>query len=204
MNRTVKISKRARGRPRKFDETEAIGAAIKVFWSKGYDGATIDDLVEGMGVPRPSLYAIFGDKSALFMRCLKAYRADFGKLAAGVLFGPADVREAVRSLIRLAVETATDEGSPRGCLVVCVAPLVEDESVRQLLAGALDETAAAVTMRLKQGVGARQLPVDFPCEERSRLLMDVSRGLVVRAKIGVPRQQLLEDADKAVQLLLHV
>jgi AcrR family transcriptional regulator len=179
--------------------------ATNVFWAKGFDGATIDDLVEGMGVGRPSLYAIFGDKSTLFMRCLEAYRDNKGKLAAGVLFGPNDdVREAIRSLLRFSVERATDHSSPPGCLMICVAPLVEDENVRRFLVTANEETTAAVARRLKQGVEAEELPVDFPCEERSRMLLDMARGLVVRARIGAPRQNLLEDADRAAELLLRV
>src|SRR5277367_5431881 len=96
----VKNMKKPRGRPRSFDEGEAIRGATNVFWAKGFDGATIDDLVEGMGVGRPSLYAIFGDKSALFVRCLEAYRDSLGKLAFQALFGPTDVHEAIRSLLR--------------------------------------------------------------------------------------------------------
>lgn len=202
-NQMVKNTKRPRGRPRTFDESEAIRMATNIFWSKGFDGATIDDLVEGMGVQRPSLYAIFGDKSALFMRCLKAYLANFGKLAGGVLFGPTDVREAIRSLLRFSVKSATEDGLPLGCLVVCVAPLVEDENVRRLVAAVFEETTAAIAKRLKQGVEAKELPSDFPYEDRARMLMDMSRGLVIRARIGVPRQELLEDADKAAELLLH-
>ena len=53
----VQNTARPRGRPRSFDETEALEKATQVFWSKGYDGVTIDDLVAGMGVGRPSLYA---------------------------------------------------------------------------------------------------------------------------------------------------
>ena len=64
---------RPRGRPRSFDEREALEKATQVFWSKGYDGVTIDDLVAGMGVGRPSLYAVFGDKRTIFLRVLKAY-----------------------------------------------------------------------------------------------------------------------------------
>ena len=64
---------RPRGRPRSFDETDALEKATQVFWSKGYDGVTIDDLVAGMGVGRPSLYAVFGDKRAIFLRVLRAY-----------------------------------------------------------------------------------------------------------------------------------
>ena len=62
-----------RGRPRSFDESDALKKATQVFWSKGYDGVTIDDLVAGMGVGRPSLYTVFGDKRAIFLRVLKAY-----------------------------------------------------------------------------------------------------------------------------------
>jgi AcrR family transcriptional regulator len=199
----VRNTRKPRGRPRSFEESEAIRRATKVFWSKGFDGATIDDLVEEMGVQRPTLYAIFGDKSALFMRCLKAYRADFGKFATEALFGPADVREAIRSLLRFSVESATAEGATLGCFVNCVAPVVQDENVRHFLATVFEETAAAMATRLKQGVEAKELPVDFPCEERARMLMDLSRGLVIRARIGVPRPELLADADRAAELLLQ-
>ncbi len=67
----IKNTARPRGRPRSFDETGALEKATQVFWSKGYDGVTIDDLVAGMGVGRPSLYAVFGDKRAIFLRVLK-------------------------------------------------------------------------------------------------------------------------------------
>jgi AcrR family transcriptional regulator len=197
----VQNIKKPRGRPRNFDEDEAIRKATNVFWAKGFDGASIDDLVKGMGVGRPSLYAIFGDKSTLFMRCLEAYRDNLGKQAVQVLFGPTDVHEAIRGLLRFSVETATEHGSPLGCLMVCVAPLMEDENVRRFLTKANEETTAAVAMRLRQGVEAKELPADFPCEERSRMLTDMSRGLRVRARTGAPRQDLLEDADRAAELL---
>ena len=69
----IQNTARPRGRPRSFDETGALEKATQVFWSKGYDGVTIDDLVAGMGVGRPSLYAVFGDKRAIFLRVLRAY-----------------------------------------------------------------------------------------------------------------------------------
>ena len=77
-----------RGRPRSFDEGDALEKATQVFWSKGYDGVTIDDLVEGMGVGRPSLYAVFGDKRAIFLRVLKAYAEAKGARAAKALLTP--------------------------------------------------------------------------------------------------------------------
>src|SRR5271154_4800235 len=126
----IQNTTRPRGRPRSFDETGALEKATQVFWSKGYDGVTIDDLVAGMGVGRPSLYAIFGDKQALFMRCLQRYAEAKGALAAKALLGPSHVRDAVGSFLRYAVESATENGSAWGCLLICVAPLVDDPKVR--------------------------------------------------------------------------
>ena len=93
----IKNPARPPGRPRSFDETGALEKATQVFWSKGYDGVTIDDLVAGMGVGRPSLYAIFGDKRAIFMRALKAYAERKGALAAKALLSPGTLRDSLAS-----------------------------------------------------------------------------------------------------------
>ena len=87
-----------RGRPRSFDEREALEKATQVFWSKGYDGVTIDDLVAGMGVGRPSLYSVFGDKRTLFLRVLKAYAEKKGALAAKALLSPRTLRDSLAAL----------------------------------------------------------------------------------------------------------
>ena len=82
LNQMIQKYARPRGRPRSFDEGAALDKAIQVFWSKGYDGVTVDDLVAGMGVGRPSLYSVFGDKRTLFLRALKAYAERKGALTA--------------------------------------------------------------------------------------------------------------------------
>src|SRR6201995_650619 len=117
---------RPRGRPRSFDERDALEKATQVFWSKSYDGATIDDLVAGMGVGRPSLYAVFGDKRTLFLRVLKAYAEKKGALASKALLSPQTLRESLAAFLRHIVVTATEKGSAPGCLLVCVAPIVDD------------------------------------------------------------------------------
>jgi AcrR family transcriptional regulator len=90
----------------------ALEKATQVFWSKGYDGVTIDDLVAGMGVGRPSLYAVFGDKRAIFLRVLKAYAERKGALAAKALLAPQDLRDSIASFLRYNVESATEKGPP--------------------------------------------------------------------------------------------
>src|ERR1700689_4628338 len=107
----VQNTAKPRGRPRSFDEAEALEKATQVYWSKGYDGVTIDDLVAGMGVGRPSLYSIFGDKRTLFLRVLRAYAEEKGALAAKALFSPKALRDSLAGFLRHIVETATEEGS---------------------------------------------------------------------------------------------
>src|SRR6202166_3627556 len=73
MSMKQKIKARALGRPRSFETGKALDAAMKVFWCKGYEGASLSDLTRAMGINRPSLYAAFGDKEALFRKFLDRY-----------------------------------------------------------------------------------------------------------------------------------
>lgn len=195
-------SVKPRGRPRSFDEKEALEKAIQVFWSKGYDGVTIDDLVAGMGVGRPSLYAVFEDKRTIFLRVLRMYAEAKGARAAKALFAPQSLRDSIASFLRHAVESATEDGSAPGCLLVCVAPLVNDAEVRRFLKDAADAGMALVERRLCDGIRAGEVPSDFPVAARASQVLDFARGLTMRALIGTPRERLLRDAEEAADLLL--
>ena len=193
---------RSRGRPRSFDEKEALKKATQVFWSKGYDGVTIDDLVAGMGVGRPSLYAVFGGKRTIFLRVLKDYAEKKGALAAKALLSPQTLRDSLARFLRYAVESATEKGSARGCLMICVAPLVNDAEVRQFLQNAAAGGAALVEGRFRDAISAGEIPSDFPAAVRARQLIDFARALTMRAQIGAPRKTLLKDAEEAADLVL--
>src|ERR1700755_1459503 len=96
----IQNTARPPGRPRSFDESAALGKATIVFRSKGYDGTTIDDLVAGMGVGRPSLYAVFGDKRTIFLRALRTYAEAKGARAAEALFSSPDLRASLVGFLR--------------------------------------------------------------------------------------------------------
>jgi AcrR family transcriptional regulator len=198
----IQNTTRPRGRPRSFDELAALEKATQVFWSKGYDGVTIDDLVAGMGVGRPSLYAVFGDKRTLFLRALRAYAEKKGARAAKALLSPQALRASLASFFRHDVESATEEGSPLGCLIVCIAPLVDDAEVRQFLKNAAAGAVAMVERRFRDGISAGEIPSDFPVAARASLVVDLSNGLTVRAKMGTARRALLRDAEEAADLVL--
>ena len=154
---------RPRGRPRSFDERDALEKATQVFWSKGYDGVTIDDLVAGMGVGRPSLYSVFGDKRTIFLRVLRAYAETKGALAAKALLSPRTLRDSLAAFLRYAVETATEKGSAPGCLLVCVAPLVNDAEVRKFLQNAAAGARSAGGRSFPGRDHRRRNPVRLSC-----------------------------------------
>src|ERR1700735_1986513 len=197
----IQKSARPRGRPRSFDETGALEKAIQVFWSKGYDGVTIDDLVAGMGGGRPSLYAIFGDKRAIFLRVLGAYAERKGTLAAKALLSPQGLRDSIAGFLRYAVESATEKGSARGCLLMCVAPLVNDADVQRFLQSTIAGGAALVERRFRDGICAGDIPSDFPVAVRAIQVTDFARGLTMRARIGTPRKMLPKEAEEAYDLV---
>ena len=198
----IQKATRPRGRPRGFDELQALEKATQVFWSKGYDGVTIDDLVAGMGVGRPSLYAVFGDKRAIFLRALKAYAERKGASTAKALLSPQGLRDSIAGFLRYIVESATEAGSAAGCLLVCVAPLVDDAEVRQFLKNATAGAAAIVERRFRDGISAGEIPADFPVAARASQVIDLSNGLTMRARMGAPRKTLLRDAEEAADLVL--
>ncbi len=198
----IQNTARPRGRPRSFDERQALEKATQVFWSKGYDGVTIDDLVAGMGVGRPSLYAVFGDKRTIFLRVLRAYAVAKGARAAKALLSPQTLRDSLARFLKHAVESATEKGSAQGCLLLCVAPLVDDPEVRQFLQNAAAGATALVEDRFRDGIGAGEIPSDFPVAVRASQVLDFARGLTMRALIGAPRKTLLKDAEEAAALVL--
>src|SRR6476659_10099375 len=96
----------AKGRPREFCVEEALAQALRVFWSKGYEGASLTDLTEAMGITRPSLYAAFGNKEALFKKTLDLYERD--KLAyVGKSLAQPTARKVAESMLRGAVDNMT-------------------------------------------------------------------------------------------------
>lgn len=198
----VQKTARPRGRPRNFDEEDALGRATQVFWLKGYDGATIDDLVAVMGVGRPSLYSVFGDKRTLFLRALRTYAETKGARAAKALLSPQALRDSIAGFLRHAVESATEDGSALGCLLVCVAPLVDDAEVRRFVQTATAGGVAMLERRFRDGISAGEIPPDFPVAARASQVVDLSRGLTMRARMGTPRNTLLKDAEEAADLVL--
>jgi AcrR family transcriptional regulator len=181
----------ARGRPREFDTEKALAAALRVFWSKGYEGASMADLTEAMGITKPSLYAAFGNKEELFAKTLDLYERD--KLAyVSQAFKEPTARAVAEHLLRGSLDMLTGQGCPGGCLAVTnsVACGTEAQSVREQVLARAAVVKKALTERFEQAQREGDLPPHVDPQGLTAHLMAVLQGMSVQAGAGATRQEL--------------
>jgi len=104
-------------RHKEFDRDEVLHKAMEVFWSRGYEAASIQDLVKHMGINRQSLYDTFGDKHGLYLLALDRYREVEGRRLFELLERPGSVKKILRQLFASVVDKALCEGHRRGCFM---------------------------------------------------------------------------------------
>lgn len=188
-----------RGRPRSFDKERALDAALRVFWEKGYDGASLSDLTAAMGINRPSLYAAFGDKEALFRQVLERYEQGPVAYIAEAL-GEPSARRGVEKMLYGTVAALTRPHSPHGCLLVQGALACGDESsaMRKELATRRSAGEVALRKRLKKAKEDGELPAAADPANLARFYMAVMHGMSVQAAGGANRAALESVAETAL------
>ncbi len=180
-----------RGRPREFCVDEALAAALRVFWSKGYEGASLSDLTEAMGITRPSLYAAFGNKEALFRKALDLYERD--KLAyVGAALEAPTARGVAERLLQGALDMQITGSDPKGCLGVIssVACGAEAESIKAEVVARRASSDAAMLHRFQQAKIDGDLPDQIEPAGLVRYLSAVLQGLCLQAGAGASAQEL--------------
>ena len=189
-----------RGRPRSFDKEGALDAALRVFWKKGYDGASLSDLTEAMGINRPSLYAAFGDKEALFRQVLERYEHGPMAYVSEALLQPS-ARHAVQLMLKGTVAVLTRPHAPHGCLLVQGALACGEESnaMREELATRRAAGEIALRKRLKRAKDEGELPESVNPADLARFYMAILHGMSVQAAGGATRTALEGVAETALR-----
>jgi AcrR family transcriptional regulator len=191
------------GRPREYDPELALKGAMDAFWDSGFAGTSLDDLCERTGMNRPSLYAAFGDKQALYLRTLERYLAERTAFVAAEL-AQRPLAPALRGMYRQMIDAFIGgECGPRGCYLMgtAVTEAVVNPQVRARLA-ASEKELDGVFRRAFTGAKARgEIAGDPGPAERAALASALMYSLSIRARSGQSRAQLRRIADSAVKML---
>lgn len=190
------------GRPREFDQDAALEAAMRVFWQKSYEGATMSDLTRAMGINRSSIYAAFGDKEALFRRVMARYWAGPMTYMREALEKPT-LRQVATSLLYGTVEFLSQPGQPRGCLTIqgALACGEDAEPIKQAAILWRKSGEEALRKRIFKARRDGELTKKTNPAELARFLSTVMAGLGIQAASGATRNQMKQVADMALRTL---
>jgi AcrR family transcriptional regulator len=190
------------GRPRAFSEEAALDAAMRVFWEKGYEGASLTDLTQAMGINRPSLYATFGDKEALFLRAMEQYTNGPGHYLRAAL-EEVTAYAVIEALLRGAVKLLADPRNPRGCLSVQggLACGTAAEPIKEALVAWRKKGEAEIVKRFKRARTEGDLSAELDPHDLARYIATVLNGLGIQAANGATKAEMTRVVEMALRTL---
>jgi AcrR family transcriptional regulator len=187
--------KRGRGRPAVFDRAVALHAAMKLFWERGYEGTSFDDLIAAMGISASSFYNSFGSKEALYCEATQTYLEWSGQWFFAILNDPSiDTRTAFAHLFEATAEEFTRGDHPLGCMIALAGTHCPPglSNIRDMMAEHRAFSEGAMANRMRKGVANGDMPKDTDCDMLAAYYSAVARGLAVQARDGAAREKLSE------------
>jgi AcrR family transcriptional regulator len=202
MGKSMKTGNGKTGRPISFDKGAALEAAMLLFWERGYEGTSMADLTQAMGLNPSSIYAAFGDKHALFQLAVKRYVEMRAQYAGKALEEPT-LEEVVRALFDNTVAFLTAPGHPPTCMTLAGAAgcSLEATPARDLMTEIRKQNQVAIRERLLKARKSGELPKEINVDDYTRLLSTIIAGLSIQAANGSTKAELKRTAEMALRHL---
>jgi AcrR family transcriptional regulator len=194
--------KRTRGRPRKFDKDEALDSALHEFWHVGFGESTLDGLGKAMGLNKPSIYASFGNKEALYTAALDRYMETYGQRYFEALNATGDLRRDLTAHFAIFLDTVTSESGP-GCPVACTLPAEtqNSERIKAKLAEFLKRVDDGTVNRIKAAQHDSQLRENLDARTVAQMIVSMMLSFSIRARAGASRRELNRLANALVNMI---
>ena len=195
------------GRPREYDPEVALQRATDAFWDAGFSGTSLDDLSARTGMNRPSLYAAFGDKQALYLKTLESYRAARRAQITAALSDGRPLPVALRAIYERMIDRfLVGKRGARGCYLVGTAATeaVENPAVREMLAESLQELDEVLRSAFAAAQARGELGKRADPRALAAVASAVMHALALRARSGQPRAALQAVADSALKVMFSV
>ena len=188
------------GRPREFDIDSALDKAMQVFWSKGYDATSLDDLCEATGLGRSSMYAAFVDKRQIYLRVLQRYEGRAVARVTRALAGDTPIRDAMAAFLREVIDSIAHGTGRRGCLIGNSAAGLntEDREVAEVVRHSLDQHEAAFYAALERAQQRGEIAAGEDIRALARFITAAFHGLRIFGK--VPREKAALEDVAAIML----
>lgn len=197
---TIKPTAKPRGRPLAFNQEEALDAALNVFWSRGYEGTSMAELTEALGINKPSIYAAFGNKEELFRQALARYVSGPAAFVTEVK-KQATAYQVVESFLRQAADFFTSKETPNGCLIVQAALTCGQNSsvIQQELIAYRKSFEERFAERFELAKVQGDLPQQIDSRKLAKYVATIHQGMSVQASSGATREELLAVVEMALR-----
>ncbi len=191
-------------RPKAFNEEEVIDKAVEVFWAKGYEATSMQDLIDAMGIQRGSLYATFGSKQNLFLKSLKRYSVTVVSKLLEILESKPSAIESIELFFSQLVEHLLTAGELRSCLVTnsAIERGLRDEETRQLVLKLLNALEDGFYKALQRAKENSELPTELDLKVVASYLTSSMQGLLVMGKVYSDRS-VLEGINQVTLSILN-
>ncbi len=171
-------------RTKDFDESEVLKKAVSLFWLKGYNGTSMQDLVDSLGISRSSLYDTYGDKHTLFLKALEFYQSTSGNQMCSIVTNATSAIDAIRELLEMITNNLLKDKQHRGCFMVNaeveLAPL--DAEVRKMICKNEKLIEEAFQLAIQKGQASGEITNKQDARALTRFFLTTIKGIQVSAK----------------------
>src|SRR5262245_25734137 len=198
--------KRPRGRPRSYDPELALRRALEAFWTHGYSGTSLDDLGAAMDMNRPSLYAAFGDKQALYLKALESYWDQALVAMRALLSRDEPLAQALMRIYDSALSLYfPPRGAPRGCFGISTAAVesVTEPRIRAAFEAGVRRIDREFERRIARAIEQGELPASANPRTLAEIASALLHTLAIRSRYGATRHELRRLAEGAVAQMLR-
>nr|WP_294944552.1 TetR/AcrR family transcriptional regulator [uncultured Mucilaginibacter sp.] len=190
-------------RTKDFDEEEVLSKAVNIFWLKGYNATSMQDLVDGLGISRSSLYDTYGDKHTLYMKALESYQCVNSQKFARVINSGKPAKETVKSLLEFVVDNLLNDKSQKGCFIVNaeVEVALHDKEVGSMIQKNDQQLEDSFYFVIKKAQDSGELHSQQDARALARFMFNTVKGIQVTAKSTNDRQVFDDIINLAVGVL---
>lgn len=190
-------------RTKAFDQSAVLEKALHIFWRDGYDATSMDSLVKGLGISRSSIYDTFGDKRALFLKALEAYRQRSSEVVIDILKNHQQPKIAFREILENSMEVTACDKERKGCFIAnsAVEMASYDEETRAIAVENKARVITAFTDAISRGQLAGDISKKFTATQLAEFIYATYNGLQVVGKFENDEQKLKQSVRLALSLL---